>query len=294
MIAPPFEMCSTSVSSVEAIRCAFPFEASKGSRPAPVSTSPDAAAVSSGSAKVVMTGSMRPTMRSAVPTGSEDGDLLERVDDARDGPEQAEQRRGRRADRDEGQGLLDPVLGDEDLLVHHLLHERAATAHGVDARGEHDARRPLDLLDAALGALLVALVEQQIEIAREAASESDAEAAKTAESIARLETENDGLKTATSSLEAVIWDLEREVLELRAQADVLLLHRPDLVDGIGPLVVLGSRPSDEAEPAEDQHQGGQSQQARRRPAQGRATRLVTLRGHDGWPLRAGAPRCVAG
>lgn len=61
----------------------------------------------------------------------------------------------------------------------------------------------------------IALVEQQIEIAREAASESDAEAAKTAESIARLETENDGLKAATSSLEAVIWDLEREVLELR-------------------------------------------------------------------------------
>ena len=61
----------------------------------------------------------------------------------------------------------------------------------------------------------IALVEQQIEIAREAASESDTEAAKTAESIARLETENDGLKAATSSLEAVIWDLEREVLELR-------------------------------------------------------------------------------
>ena len=35
--------------------------------------------------------------------GSEDGDLLEGVDDARDGAEEAEQRRGRRADRDEGQ-----------------------------------------------------------------------------------------------------------------------------------------------------------------------------------------------
>ena len=42
----------------------------EGQQACPVSTSPDAAAVSSGSAKVVMTGSMRPTMRSAVPTAS--------------------------------------------------------------------------------------------------------------------------------------------------------------------------------------------------------------------------------
>lgn len=61
----------------------------------------------------------------------------------------------------------------------------------------------------------IALVEQQIQIAREAATESDAETAKTSESIAKLEEENEGLKAATVSLESVIWDLEREILELR-------------------------------------------------------------------------------
>lgn len=62
----------------------------------------------------------------------------------------------------------------------------------------------------------IALVEQQIQIAREAAEESKGETAKTADSIAKLEQENESLKAATASLEEIIWGLERDALAIRA------------------------------------------------------------------------------
>ena len=65
--APPFWMCSQSVSSVASILWALPSVGSKGNSPEPVATSVSAMAASSGVAKASTVGSWSPT-RSAVPT----------------------------------------------------------------------------------------------------------------------------------------------------------------------------------------------------------------------------------
>lgn len=60
----------------------------------------------------------------------------------------------------------------------------------------------------------IALVEQQIQISRESIETTRGETAETADALAKLRDENETLKAATASLDAIIWGVEREALAL--------------------------------------------------------------------------------